>query len=598
MRLLRLSLSAFRSWEQVSFEFLPGLTVLTGPNGSGKTSIRMGAQYVIGGGCSGLTKKDLIKTDARSPFKASLEFEHEGRAITMTRDTSRISLYVDGIAYSVREANFIDSLKLAMQHCFLSPDTAAFVDVPSFKRKEMLEELIPAVNVLRGFGAPRAKDLSRKIAEKRYVMYTNLHGARASIDNLRQALGHAEAHYESEVGRVTMLREMAAAALPCSQSEYTAYVEKKQQLNTQIGQYEKYIGETQAWVDYAQNMARQSSAMDASLERLNNDAARAQARIEGLSASIGDDTPMQCGHCSNDLVCAACGTLNTRSSANNPKIERDIKHEEALIEQIKHQISIVEADAKKLNLPDKEKIAEALSNASKASGLLQGMRKEFADVSLICAQFEQAVRNMREIEKADIAADNLERLREQVAKLRNELAVCEAGIVRKTNTVRVMDELNSRVAAAAELMHDKLPTVYFDRFLDKLAGYCNFLLAPISSMRMDMYADDKGIQLSVDGKQFQQLSSGEKQRVRIATTLAFSLLSQQSDTLFLDEVFDHGLDAEGVEALAMLLSSTMRGFYEKIILVSHSPTLFSCLTPDRLIEVSAGEGSSSMRITR
>ena len=148
---------------------------------------------------------------------------------------------------------------------------------------------------------------------------------------------------------------------------------------------------------------------------------------------------------------------------------------------------------------------------------------------------------------------------------------------------------------ATTIMNEVMPSVYFNMFLSRLNDFCNFLLSQISTMRLELGANDDGITITVDGKEVKQLSSGERQRVRIATTLAFALMAPGTDTLFIDEVFDAGLDAEGVQALAMLLSTHMKSFFEKIIMISHQPDLSSAIGADRVIHITAEENGSVMR---
>lgn len=594
MRLKRLTLSAFRSWEALTFNFTPGLTILTGPNGSGKTSIRMGVQYAINGSCPGnLKRPQLIKTDSVAPFKVGLEMDNEGKAVSLIRDSSRVFCSVDGVQYSIRESSFLEQLRVAMQYAFLSPDQAAFVDMPSYKRKEMMEELIPAVSLLRGFTRDRLKELSRKVAEKKYVIYTNVHSANAAISQQRIALGHAEGHLQAEEQRLNMLRDLVVASLPCTEEQYKGYHDENAKARARIEELNGYIGDSRAWMERALALNRQHESVAYSRKRLEQDIARSRAKVDGLSATIGDGTPVVCPHCTHELVCKECGTAIIDTAVQNPKIERDLKAEQVLLSQLQFQLDAMVQQFGNVTLVPREDIAACEQNVNAAYTEMRELERAVHDNQLKISAYEQAVRNLRETEKLGLVEQSADALRTQVAEMRFSLTVAEKALERKTKTCTVMENLLSTFMAADSMVNDKLPSIYFDRFLEKLSTYCNYLLAPISNMRMALSADGDGVHAEVDGKQFAQLSSGEKQRIRIATTLAFSLLSKQSDTLFLDEVFDHALDDEGVDALALLLSTTMRSFFDNIILVSHSPSLVTRLAPDRVVHLSK-EGSTSV----
>lgn len=595
MRLKRLMLSGFRSWENLTFDFTPGLTILTGPNGAGKTSIRMGVQYALTGNCSGLTKKDLVKDDTSSPFKAGVQFDYDGQDVSILRDASRVHMSVNGVPFSVREASFLARLKLTIQHTFLSPDQGAFVDVQSFKRKEMLEAIIPAVDILRGYAGPRAKELAKKMSEKRFVVYSNINSSRGIIDQTRRTLAEAEARLISDKDRVRMLQDMANATAVCSQVEYEKAHEELTALRTKRAELDKYCADAKAWIDWASVTMKQAESYSTTRQHVETDMARSRAKIDGLNAVMGDGSPLACPHCSNDLVCNSCGTSITDGAGSNKKIEAEIKREEAALEGLKAQLETLEARVANIQTVDAAEYERIRDEYMSVPPKLRAIDEKIQQLVSITAQYDQYVRNSREVAKIETILQDVSRTEVQVSEMRAAVQAAESSLARKERTATVMDGLCTRFAQCADIMNSTIPNVYFDRFLAKLTTYCNYLLEPISSMRMQLYADDQGIHVLVDGKQFNQLSSGERQRIRIATTLAFSLLGRQSDTLFVDEVFDNALDEEGVVALATLLSTTMRGFYEKIILVSHQPALVANLSPDRIVHIECANKTSSIK---
>jgi DNA repair exonuclease SbcCD ATPase subunit len=86
MRLLRLRLTAFRQFDDVSVELAPGVTIIRGGNGAGKSTLLEGIVWALfGAGAARRSEASLRSTFAERETCAELDVEHEGAAFRIRR---------------------------------------------------------------------------------------------------------------------------------------------------------------------------------------------------------------------------------------------------------------------------------------------------------------------------------------------------------------------------------------------------------------------------------------------------------------------------------------------------------------------------------
>ena len=72
MRVTRLALRDFRSYEQVELELGPSLTVVHGHNGAGKTNLLEGLYFACTGrSCRTTNERDVVRFGAARPARSS-----------------------------------------------------------------------------------------------------------------------------------------------------------------------------------------------------------------------------------------------------------------------------------------------------------------------------------------------------------------------------------------------------------------------------------------------------------------------------------------------------------------------------------------------
>mgnify|MGYP001822599564 CR=1 FL=1 len=94
--LKKLSLQNFKSFSNLEIEFPQGLTLLTGPNFSGKSSVLHGVLYALWGPLGVPGGKEVAVKRGESSAEVDLEFSLSGHEYRVHRKGSSASLYEDG----------------------------------------------------------------------------------------------------------------------------------------------------------------------------------------------------------------------------------------------------------------------------------------------------------------------------------------------------------------------------------------------------------------------------------------------------------------------------------------------------------------------
>ncbi len=146
MLVTRLALRNFRSYEAVELELGPGLTVVTGDNGAGKTNLLEGLYFACTGrSCRTANERECVRFGA-GVLRLELEAEHEGDVHEITvgfQPGEPKQLKVDGATVD----RLTDSSSRPLVAVFLPDRLELVLGAPSLRRAhldQMLAALWPA----------------------------------------------------------------------------------------------------------------------------------------------------------------------------------------------------------------------------------------------------------------------------------------------------------------------------------------------------------------------------------------------------------------------------------------------------------------------
>lgn len=591
-----LQITGFRTWDSLTFPFEEGLTLICGENGAGKSSIRLGAQYALTGSVPKLPKSKLIKSDNTTTFSVALSMtDEDGKPIAIRRASSQ-TISVDGVDMSVRENTYTKRFKMASTYTFLSPDMAAFADVPPFKRRELLTDIIPEVSFFRDICAQKVGDYLQNIFLKKSNINSTIYSLDGIIAEQERSLATAQRAYEAEVARIEALKKVVEAQLLYTATEVRGFITRIDELNEHKKKLQDFAVKMKKWLDQASLQNHQSLNLQNTKAALERDLTRADVTIESYEGEV-EGTQRLCPSCQKDLVCASCGTnvVSTIEEVRARKKALDNARADRL--RIEGELVRVEDSLKKFGAVPTEEISSASVQYNKALSDIQMRTSETESLREKVNHYNAVKKNLDEVTKVSTSAQTASTLLDDIEDMKQTLQRTKERLVRKRKTVETMDKLEHKLRQAEHIFKVVLPEIYFNKFMGRLTAYSNYLLSHISDMAVNIYAEGKDVHFTVDGKEYEQLSSGERQRVKTATTLAFSLMTDASDTLFIDEVFDAFLDAKGIDALAVLFCSVMPKFYKKIIIISNQVQLMTALEPDRIVEVAQKNQTTSMVVS-
>lgn len=586
LELLAFRAKDFRSWAELDYALQPGLTLVCGDNGAGKSSLQMVAETALTGNPAGLTKDEVTREGARRGFSVELDFTYNGKPCSISRGGGKINLVIDGQQTSVREANFLDQLKLTAGFTFLSAHQAMFVDLPGHKRKELLHALIPQVGFLRKDCTPYAKDLVTRLSNKRLDVIHKFDSLEILLNEATINFDDAKTLHAAEKNRLAAIKAQADLELPMTVAAYEAALREIERLAQELEDGRVRAHKMQTWLD----QARQHNS---SVERVRNALSRAQqelAAAERERASVADMLaatvqPATCSDCGAPVVCGSCGKQFTANAGAQRTGERKLAELDERRRQHQAEIDRLQGEAAgKLDAYPQDRVdhtdmalRELRREREAAQGRLDHLREEVSRYQSIKGRIDGFLQ---------VGADEsrLRELEEQMRRIFMKIQQIKRAQERKKRTLSAIDALLVYLRVGANIMYEIMPSAYYSAFLARLTKFCNYLLGAISNLTLEFAVSEDAIEIIVNNKKYKQLSSGQRQRVRIATTLAFALLAPMSDTLFIDEVFDTALDANGLAALNKLMNENIRSFYKKIVLISHNPALALGVGADRVVQ--------------
>lgn len=600
LELLAFRAKDFRSWAELDFILQPGLTLVCGDNGAGKSSLQMVAETALTGNPAGLTKEEVTRDGAKRGFSATLDFIYNGKTCSISRGGGKVNLSIDGEQTSVREANFLDQLKLTAGFTFLSAHQAMFVDLPGHKRKELLHSLIPQVGFLRRECTPHIKELASRMTAQRLEVIHKFDSLEILLREATINLDDAKGLHAAEKNRLAAIKAQASLELPMSAEAYADALRDIERLTQELANGQIRARKMEGWLDQARKH-------NAAIERVRTALTRAEqehAAVTREKASVADMLtvtvqPAKCSDCGAPVVCGTCGKKFLANASAQQRGEQKIAELDKRLRQIQGEIDRLRAEsAGKLD-------AYPLDRVDHADVTLRELRRAQEAAQSRLDQLREDVARYQSIQgridgflKVGADESRLRDLEAQMRKVFIRMQQLRRDQERKKRTISVIDKLISDLRVGSNIMYEIMPSAYYSAFLSRLTKFCNYLLGAISNLELEFVVSEDAIEIIVNNKKYKQLSSGQRQRVRIATTLAFALLAPMSDTLFIDEVFDSALDANGLAALNKLMNEHIRSFYKKIILISHNPALALGVGADRVVQTWIDkEGVSHMQTT-
>lgn len=629
MQIKEIKAHNFRSYEQLDLKLNQlGLTLLTGgakgdtdnsdSNGFGKSSLVYALIYALYGQLpDGSKGDDVIKNDVGKNCYAQVIFEHGGHnyrisryrkdskhhnKVLVSRDKKDITLSTN----KETDQLIIDTLGFGfdtlLNSLVFSPEKLnSFINATDKNRKQILEELTNT-NVYKQaqqLVKIDAKDNAEKLSEEEKDherLITLKEGQEASKRAYMQNKDYWDKQMKTNQDKLAQYKNLT----PVNNQDK---LNKLETIKTQLRN-------NQSPVDN-QEIKKLDREINGYQTTLSQGQAQAEVIKNNLAKNLATYKNIQTG---KQTTCELCGSVledkHKQLELTNlgKKIRLDMENYKDFMDSIDTAKRAIEATTKERNRiqADQDRIYEQnkiiqvkLDEVNETYHKLQVEQQNYDDQLRQKAYIEQTIKSLK--------ANPIEEPKDLVnANYDQDLASSEKRIQvyqQQAKDLKKLDKIYSDKGVKATALSLVIPYLNqkLSKYLEELTqGRMNAYLSSTSKTKTGKVQEQisLNVESEVMGDEYQELSSGEKQRVGIALNLAFmNYLADQIggvNLCFFDEIFDH-LDQSAIDSVVDILKG-LKGEISNVIVISHNNDLLYNDNFDTHIRVNKVDNTSTMEL--
>ena len=629
MQIKEIKAHNFRSYEQLDLKLNKlGLTLLTGgakgdtdnsdSNGFGKSSLVYALIYALYGQLpDGSKGDDVIKNDVGKNCYAQVIFEHGGHnyqvsryrkdskhhnKVLVSRDKKDITLSTN----KETDQLIIDTLGFGfdtlLNSLVFSPERLnSFINATDKNRKQILEELTNT-NVYKQaqqLVKIDAKDNAEKLSEEEKDherLITLKEGQEASKRAYMQNKDYWDKQMKTNQDKLAQYKDLT----PVNNQDK---LNKLETIKTQLRN-------NQSPVDN-QEIKKLDREINGYQTTLSQGQAQAEVIKNNLAKNLATYKNIQTG---KQTTCELCGSVledkHKQLELTNlgKKIKLDMENYKDFMDSIDTAKRAIEATTKERNQiqADQDRIYEQnkiiqvkLDEVNETYHKLQVEQQNYDDQLRQKAYIEQTIKSLK--------ANPIEEPKNLVnANYDQDLASSEKRIQvyqQQAKDLKKLDKIYSDKGVKATALSLVIPYLNqkLSKYLEELTqGRMNAYLSSTSKTKTGKIQEQisLNVESEVMGDEYQELSSGEKQRVGIALNLAFmNYLADQIggvNLCFFDEIFDH-LDQSAIDSVVDILKG-LKGEISNVIVISHNNDLLYNDNFDTHIRVNKVDNTSTMEL--
>ena len=629
MQIKEIKAHNFRSYEQLDLKLNQlGLTLLTGgakgdtdnsdSNGFGKSSLVYALIYALYGQLpDGSKGDDVIKNDVGKNCYAQVIFEHGGHnykisryrkdskhhnKVLVSRDKKDITLSTN----KETDQLIIDTLGFGfdtlLNSLVFSPEKLnSFINATDKNRKQILEELTNT-NVYKQaqqLVKIDAKDNAEKLSEEEKDherLITLKEGQEASKRAYMQNKDYWDKQMKTNQDKLAQYKNLT----PVNNQDK---LNKLETIKTQLRN-------NQSPVDN-QEIKKLDREINGYQTTLSQGQAQAEVIKNNLAKNLATYKNIQTG---KQTTCELCGSVledkHKQLELTNlgKKIRLDMENYKDFMDSIDTAKRAIEATTKERNRiqADQDRIYEQnkiiqvkLDEVNETYHKLQVEQQNYDDQLRQKAYIEQTIKSLK--------ANPIEEPKNLVnANYDQDLASSEKRIQvyqQQAKDLKKLDKIYSDKGVKATALSLVIPYLNqkLSKYLEELTqGRMNAYLSSTSKTKTGKVQEQisLNVESEVMGDEYQELSSGEKQRVGIALNLAFmNYLADQIggvNLCFFDEIFDH-LDQSAIDSVVDILKG-LKGEISNVIVISHNNDLLYNDNFDTHIRVNKVDNTSTMEL--
>ena len=629
MQIKEIKAHNFRSYEQLDLKLNQlGLTLLTGgakgatdnsdSNGYGKSSLVYALIYALYGQLpDGSKGDDVIKNDVGKNCYAQVTFEHGGHnyqisryrkdskhhnKVLVSRDKKDITLSTN----KETDQLIIDTLGFGfdtlLNSLVFSPERLnSFINATDKNRKQILEELTNT-NVYKQaqqLVKIDAKDNAEKLSEEEKDherLITLKEGQEASKRAYMQNKDYWDKQMKTNQDKLAQYKNLT----PVNNQDK---LNKLETIKTQLRNNQSPVDNQEI-----KKLDREINGYQTTLSQ-----GQAQTKVikDRLAQNLATYKRIQTGQ---QTTCELCGSVledkHKQLELTNlgKKIKLDMENYKNFMHDIDTTKQAIEATTKERNRiqADQDRIYEQnkiiqvkLDEVNETYHKLQVEQQNYDDQLRQKAYIEQTIKSLK--------ANPIEEPKNLVnANYDQDLASSEKRIQvyqQQAKDLKKLDKIYSDKGVKATALSLVIPYLNqkLSKYLEELTqGRMNAYLSSTSKTKTGKVQEQisLNVESEVMGDEYQELSSGEKQRVGIALNLAFmNYLADQIggvNLCFFDEIFDH-LDQSAIDSVVDILKG-LKYEISNVIVISHNNDLLYNDNFDTHIRVNKVDNTSTMEL--
>lgn len=589
--LKELKLINFRSWKELHIKDFnkKGLCLISGINGSGKSSIRMAIEYLILDKTSdGISVEDMPR-DASESCELFGRFDFDGKEVKITKYRSHTQfanqthVEYDGdnsltandrrITQKNIEKLFDVTPPLLFTSTIFTVNSPSFVESLEADRKKLLYSILPldVYNELYLVATGKTKLIKARIDKyNNDIVYTaeTVQDLDAELSDL--AVTHT-GYRDNIKHEISLLRDQQDLCVPESATE----IEDKivELINNLV---EVDVG----FVDLIKN---RMSKIQSQIQSLLSDRRYVQSNLDNISDGTCPILNINC----KDLVDNSIKTAE-KYEPELHSINNEIKSLRRKLELLKSDLDTAEKDLKQSMTTNSNirMLEKAVFEIERNNDQKKERYKELETRCFVLGNQDNPYTDMIEKKTArrNELAETLHKMQDKVVELTTELEYC-----------KYFEVAFSKAG---------IPNMKADGFLESIEYETNRYLSAVSDR---MFVEIKGqtavgnnLREKIDYNvrhpeksitNYKSFSGGERQRVKVADLFAFHSLISKFNFIFLDEVLEGSIDTKGkVEILSLLRMKAQE--VDSLLVVSHDDTIKDAF--DNIMEVKNVDGISTL----
>lgn len=524
-----LELGRFFTYADTRIVLPPGLTVLTGENGTGKSAIYEACVWALTG--------QTVRGSKVRTGQVKLQFEHGPEAYTVSRTRTEKGQQVG--FWNGPQDGLIDLT------CQTATDTQAKLTQELGSYERLVGSSIFARDFMARFGVATDKERKALLEEMLGLQQFDraLKLARAKLQTVEVQAGRADqdcqhAGRQLQTWREELARLPSPLPLPSTQAPYL-----EEQIKLLADQYNQVKAGLQPRQDAAQLLVRQADELSGRGRVLKDNEQRLARQLEQGRQQAGrvEQACRQCGRpFDHDSLVKSRRTLQDA----NDQLERELGAIKADLAsaQLHHGLAIEEAEEQQASLQAEQQAQQARKDRHASLKVqLEEVRRHLAERDRLVTRVQAAETDMLDAQA-------------RLAQAHQDVLVAQHVVA-----------CFGLKGARATLLGRALGGI--EREANQVLGR----IKPSIKVRLEMTDSDQvGIRLTGAGDgEYRGLSGGERVGVDVALMLGLAA-RQGSGLLVFDEVFD-ALDGPAIERVASYV--TELAHTRQVLVISHADNL-------------------------